>query len=272
MPKTKKKSTNRIIRNEAKRITEQIKADQINYLVGIHGELFRHIITGFTQFCDAYGQGCLLSFPAGRELALKDLIFRLAPPDLLEKHKEPRAPDWVLDAQEKVRQINIHIHEVNRQAKEIEKLTQELEEVRAQIGQPVRHRLPDTRHAVTHKFNVGGHEGYMTVGMFGDGAPGELFVTMAKEGSTIGGLMDTIGTLTSLALQYGVSIETLATKFAYQRFEPSGYTNNAEIKMASSIIDYVFRWLEIYFVKSRVPTAAPEATPEEPLKLPTPKV
>lgn len=132
------------------------------------------------------------------------------------------------------------------------KLGEELDQAKAKIGQPVRHRLPDSRQAVTHKFNIGGHEGYMTVGMFEDGSPGELFVTMAKEGSTIGGLMDTIGTLTSLSLQYGVNIETLAKKFAHQRFEPSGFTPNPEIRNASSVIDYVFRWMEIYFVKSRV--------------------
>lgn len=131
------------------------------------------------------------------------------------------------------------------------KQKQENEALLAKIGQPVRRRLPDTRQAVTHKFNIGGHEGYMTVGMFSDGSPGELFVTMAKEGSTIGGLMDTIGTLTSISLQYGVNMETLAKKFAHQRFEPSGYTSNVEIKTASSVIDYVFRWMEIYFVRSR---------------------
>jgi ribonucleoside-diphosphate reductase alpha chain len=128
---------------------------------------------------------------------------------------------------------------------------QENEQLHGKIGQPMRRHLPDTRQAITHKFNVGGHEGYMTVGLFDNGDPGELFITMAKEGSTIGGLMDTIGTLTSISLQYGVKIETLARKFTHQRFEPSGYTGNPEIKMASSIIDYVFRWLELHFVTSR---------------------
>ncbi len=125
----------------------------------------------------------------------------------------------------------------------------------------VRNRLPDTREARTHKFNVGGHEGYITVGMFEDGSPGELFIQMAKEGSTIGGLMDTIGTLTSLALQYGVSIETLARKFSHQRFEPSGFTKNPEIKNASSIIDYVFRWLELQFVEKEPETITGTETP-----------
>jgi len=106
----------------------------------------------------------------------------------------------------------------------------------------------DTRAALTHKFDIAGHEGYLTVGLFEDGQPGELFVTMAKEGSTIGGLMDTIGTLTSMSLQYGVPLETLLKKFAHQRFEPSGFTKNPEIRNASSIIDYVFRWLALQFI------------------------
>ena len=89
-------------------------------------------------------------------------------------------------------------------------------------GKPLRRRLSDTRTAITHKFDIAGHEGYLTVGLFEDGQPGELFITMAKEGSTIGGLMDGIGTLTSLALQYGVPLEALVRKFAHVRFEPSG--------------------------------------------------
>ena len=138
----------------------------------------------------------------------------------------------------------------------------EIEKLKAQVGLPVRRHLPNTRRAVTHKFSVGGHEGYMTVGMFDDGTPGELFLAMAKEGSTIGGLMDTIGTLTSMALQYGVDMEVLSTKFSYQRFEPSGWTANADIKMATSIIDYVFRWMQNYFVKDR------NIVPVEPVKVP----
>ncbi len=130
-------------------------------------------------------------------------------------------------------------------AKELEA---ELKKLRAQVGQPLRRRLPDTRAAINHKFDIAGHEGYLTVGLFADGQPGELFVTMAKEGSTIGGLMDTIGTLTSMSLQYGVPLETLLKKFAHQRFEPSGFTKNPEVRNASSIIDYVFRWLAFQFI------------------------
>jgi ribonucleoside-diphosphate reductase alpha chain len=120
--------------------------------------------------------------------------------------------------------------------------------LRAEAGKPLRRRLPDTRTAVTHKFDIAGHEGYLTVGLFEDGQPGELFITMAKEGSTIGGLMDSIGTLTSMALQYGVPLEALVKKFAHQRFEPSGFTKNPEIRNASSITDYVFRWMALQFI------------------------
>ena len=109
--------------------------------------------------------------------------------------------------------------------------------------------MPDTRTSLTHKFEIAGHEGYITVGLYEDGQPGELFITMSKEGSTIGGLMDTVGTLTSIALQYGVPLESLVKKFAYQRFEPSGFTKNSDIRHATSITDYVFRWLACQFIK-----------------------
>ncbi|HLH53117.1 MAG TPA: vitamin B12-dependent ribonucleotide reductase [Verrucomicrobiae bacterium] len=130
----------------------------------------------------------------------------------------------------------------------IKELETELGPLRQASGKPLRRRLSDTRTAVTHKFDIAGHEGYLTVGLFEDGSPGELFITMAKEGSTIGGLMDGIGTLTSLALQYGVPLEALVRKFAHVRFEPSGFTKNPEIRNAASITDYVFRWLGFQFV------------------------
>ena len=149
----------------------------------------------------------------------------------------------------------------------LEARIKELESVvialRAETGKPLRRRLTDTRTAVTHKFDIAGHEGYMTVGLFGDNQPGELFITMAKEGSTIGGLMDSIGTLTSIALQYGVPLETLVRKFAHQRFEPSGFTKNPEIRSASSITDYVFRWLALQFIPGyREAVAGNRAQPE----------
>ncbi len=130
----------------------------------------------------------------------------------------------------------------------IKELEAEVAKLRGEAGKPLRRRLTDTRTAVTHKFDIAGHEGYLTVGLFEDHQPGELFITMAKEGSTIGGLMDSIGTLTSMALQYGVPLEALVRKFAHQRFEPSGFTKNPEIRNASSITDYVFRWLALQFV------------------------
>ena len=127
--------------------------------------------------------------------------------------------------------------------------------------------MPDTRMSLTHKFEIAGHEGYITVGLFEDGQPGELFITMAKEGSTIGGLMDTVGTLTSMALQYGVPLESLVKKFAYQRFEPSGFTKNPDIRNATSITDYVFRWLGCQFIKGYKEATSPSrAQPELPLK------
>jgi len=116
------------------------------------------------------------------------------------------------------------------------------------IVRPMRRRLPDTRSSLTHKFNIAGHEGYLTVGLYENGLPGELFITMAKEGSTIGGLMDSLGTAVSVALQYGVPVESLVNKFTHQRFEPAGMTTNSEIPFAKSLVDYIFRWLGIQFV------------------------
>jgi ribonucleoside-diphosphate reductase alpha chain len=130
----------------------------------------------------------------------------------------------------------------------IRELEHEVAQLRLETGKPLRRRLADTRTALTHKFDIAGHEGYLTVGLFENNQPGELFITMAKEGSTIGGLMDSIGTLTSLALQYGVPLDALVRKFAHQRFEPSGFTKNADIRNASSITDYVFRWMAMQFV------------------------
>ncbi len=112
----------------------------------------------------------------------------------------------------------------------------------------VRRKLPDERKAVTHKFDIGGHEGYLTVGLYEDGMPGELFVTMAKEGSTISGLMDAFATQTSYALQFGVPLKFMVDKFSHMRFEPSGFTKNKEIPIAKSIVDYIFRWMASHFL------------------------
>src|SRR6266446_4057094 len=112
----------------------------------------------------------------------------------------------------------------------------------------IRHRLDDERMSITHKFNVGGHEGYITVGLYQDGSPGEIFITMAKEGSTVSGLMDSFACAVSLALQHGVPLKLLCEKFAHTRFEPSGWTNNTDIGFAKSIMDYIFRWLQLRFL------------------------
>jgi ribonucleoside-diphosphate reductase alpha chain len=130
---------------------------------------------------------------------------------------------------------------------------------------PARRKLPDERRAITHKFSIAGHEGYITVGMYEDGKPGEIFLVMAKEGSTISGLMDAFATSISMALQYGVPLEALVEKFSHVRFEPSGFTKNPEIPYAKSITDYIFRWLASKFLSPEhqeavgVQTSASEA-------------
>jgi ribonucleoside-diphosphate reductase alpha chain len=129
------------------------------------------------------------------------------------------------------------------------------------VERPLRRRLPDTRNATTHKFDVAGHEGYITVGLYADGSPGEIFIRMAKEGSTIGGLMDTIATLVSVSLQYGVPVESLVRKFEHVRFEPSGMTRNSEIPFAKSLVDYIFRWLAMEFVGGYRAANAPRREP-----------
>ena len=121
----------------------------------------------------------------------------------------------------------------------------------ASVGaiRPQRRRLPDERRAITHHFSVGGQEGYVTVGLYEDGQPGELFIKMSKEGSTVSGLMDSFATAVSLALQYGVPLRVLCDKFSHMRFEPSGWTGNARIGFAKSIMDYLFRWLDLRFLQ-----------------------
>ncbi len=149
----------------------------------------------------------------------------------------------------------------------------------------VRRKLPDERESITHKFSIGGHEGYITVGKYEDGTPGEIFITMAKEGSTISGLMDSFATMTSLSLQHGVPLQLLVDKFTHTRFEPSGFTKNREIPMAKSIMDYIFKWLAIKFLpresqaeagvilrdEPSSPGLAPSPSPASNLAPPTPK-
>src|SRR2546429_7516807 len=149
----------------------------------------------------------------------------------------------------------------------IVELDQEVAALRLRLDQPMRHRMPDTRMSLTHRFEIAGHEGYITVGLYEDGQPGELFITMSKEGSTIGGLMDTVGTLTSIALQYGVPLQGLVKKFAYQRFEPSGFTKNPDIRNATSITDYVFRWLGCQFIPGYKEATSPNRSqPDLPMR------
>ena len=157
--------------------------------------------------------------------------------------------------------------EVEQLSGRILQLEDEIGLLRTQVNKPVRHRMPETRVSLTHKFDIAGHEGYVTVGLYEDGQPGELFIQMSKEGSTIGGLMDSVATLTSIALQYGVPLESLVKKFAYQRFEPSGFTKNPDIRNATSITDYVFRWLGCQFIKGYKEATAPHTSqPDLPIK------
>jgi ribonucleoside-diphosphate reductase alpha chain len=122
-------------------------------------------------------------------------------------------------------------------------------EKQAATNKPARRHLQDERQSITHKFSIAGHEGYITVGMFEDGTPGELFITMSKEGSTISGLMDSLATSISIALQYGVPLKVMVDKFSHARYEPSGFTNNPDIPIAKSVSDYIFRWLGKKFIK-----------------------
>src|SRR5207253_2552847 len=120
----------------------------------------------------------------------------------------------------------------------------------APVPAPYRRKLPDERRSITHKFSVAGHEGYVTVGLYEDGKPGEIFIVMSKEGSTISGLMDSFATAVSLTLQYGVPLEALVNKFTHMRFEPAGFTKNPEIPMAKSLVDYIFKWLASKFLSA----------------------
>jgi ribonucleoside-diphosphate reductase alpha chain len=143
------------------------------------------------------------------------------------------------DGSKKVQPLSTNADASNSK-KKVETVT--IEKI-VEVNRPQRRRLPDTRDSKTHKFSIEGHEGYITVGLFDDGTPGELFVTMAKEGSTLSGMMDAFATSISIMLQYGVPLSHMVDKFAHMRFEPSGWTGNPQIGMAKSIVDYVFRWL-----------------------------
>ncbi len=124
----------------------------------------------------------------------------------------------------------------------LDKIGKRLDELTA------RHRLPDERRGITHKFSVGGHEGYITVGLYDHGAPGEVFITMSKEGSTMSGFADCFATMVSISLQYGIPLKILCRKFISVRFDPQGWTPNPDIPEAHSLVDYIFRWLAYKYV------------------------
>jgi ribonucleoside-diphosphate reductase alpha chain len=130
------------------------------------------------------------------------------------------------------------------------------------LAQPRRHKLPDERTSITHKFDIAGHEGYITVGLYEDGQPGELFLTMAKEGSTISGFADAFAQAISYALQYGVPLQDLVDKFSHVRFEPAGMTKNPDVRFAKSIVDYIFRWMAGKFLSQEAKYAAGLNIPE----------
>ena len=136
----------------------------------------------------------------------------------------------------------------------VEGKTNVAEAVAEGTSQPARRRLPDERKAVIHHFSVGGHEGYLMVGLYEDGQPGEIFIRMAKAGSTIAGLMDSFGIAVSLALQYHVPLSVLCSKFSHTRFEPSGWSGVKEIGYAKSVMDYIARWLALKFLPPMSPS------------------
>ena len=197
-----------------------------------------------------YRDGCKLSQPLSTKSDTKE-----------EEADEKKAEEPVLVAVDLEDEVEIDEQGEAEALEEVEELTVTAAEqaskadaaatvktVERIVHRPMRRRLPDTRGSITHKFNIAGHEGYLTVGLYEDGMPGELFITMAKEGSTIGGLMDSLGTAVSVSLQYGVPLESLVRKFTHQRFEPAGMTTNRDIPLAKSLVDYIFRWLGIQFI------------------------
>jgi len=141
------------------------------------------------------------------------------------------------------------------------------------VERPSRRKLPDERQAITHKFDIAGHEGYITVGLFDDGMPAEIFLRMAKEGSTISGFADAFAQAISYALQYGVPLQVLVDKFSHARFEPSGMTKTPEVRFAKSIVDYIFRWMATKFLSTEAQFRAGVNMREEPVEEPaTPAV
>jgi ribonucleoside-diphosphate reductase alpha chain len=189
-----------------------------------------------------YRDGCKLSQPLNATIDSMD-----------ETDEEALEANGALDAADEM--LEASLADATSQTNVLERVIERV------IERPMRRRLPDTRQSLTHKFNVAGHEGYLIVGLYEDGSPGELFITMAKEGSTIGGLMDSLGTAISVALQYGVPVLSLVNKFAHQRFEPMGMTANRDIPFAKSLVDYIFRWLGMQFIEGYREANAPRRPP-----------
>jgi ribonucleoside-diphosphate reductase alpha chain len=200
-----------------------------------------------------YRDGCKLSQPLNSKVDVDD-----------EVEDEEGIEAAKLEVTAEVAQVAAQAGEVTfengEKIRTVEKIVEKI------VERPLRRRLPDTRNSLTHKFNVAGHEGYLTVGLYDDATPGELFITMAKEGSTIGGLMDSLGTAISVALQYGVPMDQLVNKFTHQRFEPAGMTHNPDIPFAKSLVDYIFRWMGMEFVPgyraANAPARPSKAKPE----------
>ncbi len=161
------------------------------------------------------------------------------------------------DGSKQSQPLNTKSEEGSQSAGSPKVVTETVEKI---VYKPRRERLPDTRQSVTHKFTIAGHEGYLCVGLYPDGRPGEIFITMAKEGSTIGGIMDSFGTALSIALQYGVPLEVLVNKFSHTRFEPMGHTSNKDIRIAKSVVDYIARWLGLTFLSGhdKIPSTLDE--------------
>jgi ribonucleoside-diphosphate reductase alpha chain len=160
-----------------------------------------------------------------------------------------------------------NISDVVSGSSRIPEVREVVKEVVKIVERPQRRKLPDERQAITHKFDIAGHEGYITVGLFDDGTPGEIFLTMAKEGSTISGFADAFAQAISYSLQYGVPLQVLVDKFSHARFEPSGMTKNPEVRFAKSIVDYIFRWMATKFLSPEAQYRAGVNMAEEPAEM-----
>jgi ribonucleoside-diphosphate reductase alpha chain len=198
---------------------------------------------------DKKGTKAVMAAPAAAESAVAAVPAGISPEAAQALAAAAAASATVAAQQQAQQQIAVLEAQVRSLA---EASTQNADALDAQAPpRAVRHRLPSERASVTHKFALGGHEGYITVGLYPNGSPGEIFIRMAKEGSTVSGLMDSFATAISLALQHGVPLRVLCEKFAHTRFEPSGWTGNPEIGYAKSIMDYIFRWIQMRFLSGQ---------------------